>query len=213
MNITVVDHRGSEFSTSAQVLADAVKNSAFVAFYDAAAVEPDNEVRPLDWAVSTLLQAPIRRYAPLKDLFESDFQKWTACNQALQGLGPDVPLESEDAVGRRQNVKACFKAFMAPSGIGPSIAAKTLHKKRPQLIPVVDDFVCTVLTGRRGVSLGYSTITDVVFDSFRPQLLSNRDALRETSKLLGDESALSSARLLDIAIWMHADGNKADYGL
>jgi len=213
LNITIVDHRGSKFSTSVQVLADAVRRSAFVAFYDAAAVEPDNNVQPLDWAVSTLLQAPIRRYAPLRDLFEGDSEKWVECNKALRELGPDIPLESEAAVGRRETMKICFKSFMAPSGIGPSIAAKTLHKKRPRLIPVVDDFVSTVLTGRRGVSLRYSTITDVVFDAFRPQLLVNLDALKETSKALGDGFTLSSARLLDIAIWRHANDNKTRYGL
>jgi hypothetical protein len=106
-------------------------------------------------------------------------------------------------------VKSCFDAYMSLRGIGPSIAAKTLHKKRPQLIPVVDRYVATVLTGARRDA---PTITDVVFDYFRSQLLKNLNALDEAVEVLGD-LRLSKCRLLDILIWMHTDANKSKYGL
>jgi Family of unknown function (DUF6308) len=212
MYIVILDYCGEKHPMPAGEFAKWVKMEACVAFYDAAAVKHDNVMQPLDWAVSTLLQAPIRRYKPLQDLTRDSAQLWAECNQALEKLGKDIPLESDDALLKQGGVEACFKAFMAPVGIGPSIAAKTLHKKRPQLIPVIDDYVSTVLTGRRGGTLDESLITDVVFDTFRPQLLKNLHALGEVVKALGDLS-LSKCRLLDLAIWRHADAHKSKYGL
>lgn len=212
MNLEMHDYRGEGFALSVAELIEYVNSEAFVAFYDAAAVKHDNLMQPLDWAVSTLLQAPIRRYSPLQDLFASSSAQWAACNAALTSLGKDVPLENDAALKKRDEVEACFEAFMRPSGIGASIATKTLHKKRPQLVPVIDDYVATVLAGRRGASLGHSGVARIIYDNFRPQLLANIDPIDKVLAGLR-EITLTRCRVLDIAIWVYADRNRVAYGL
>jgi hypothetical protein len=187
MTLRITDHYGESYLCSANCIAEYIKEQAFVAFYDGAQVTQDNEMRPLDWAVSTLLAA----------------------------LGPDISLEHEESLQLREKVEAAFEAFMQPAGIKSSIAAKILHKKRPLLIPVIDDFVSTVLIGVRGYKLSARTITDIIFDRFRPQLLSNLPALHEVAGLLAGTRTppLSAIRILDIAIWRHADQHKKLYHL
>lgn len=214
ISITIIDYRGAKCSYPVTAIKKHINGSAFVAFYDLAAVAADNEMQPLDWAVSTLLQTPIRRYSAFESLWKDNKDIWVACNRALEQLGPDRPLEDVDSELLRGQVQATFRAFMAPPGIGPSIAAKTLHKKRPQLIPVIDNFVATVLSGRPGVTLDAASMTSIIFNDFRPQLLSNLYALRETSQqLLADGLSLSLIRIFDIAIWMCADKKRSEYGL
>jgi len=214
ISITIIDFRGARFSYPVTAIKEHINSSAFVAFYDQAAVAADNEMQPLDWAVSTLLQAPIRRYSAFESLRKDNNDQWVACNRALEQLGPDRPLEDVDSELLRGQVQAAFEAFMAPAGIGPSIAAKTLHKKRPNLIPVIDDFVSTALSGCRGVTLDAASMTSIIFNDFRPQLLLNLYALKETSQqLLADGLSLSLIRIFDIAIWMHADKRRSEYGL
>jgi hypothetical protein len=81
--IIITDHFGDSYWEPAHTFAAWVKTQAFVDFYDAATVKHDNVMQPLDWAVSTLLQAPIRRYSPLEKLAENSSRKWSDCNRAL----------------------------------------------------------------------------------------------------------------------------------
>lgn len=212
MNIRVRDHRGTPFKIPSRELADYINAAAFVAFYDAADIKVDNRMHPLDWAVSTLLQAPIRRYSPFVDLHMEDAAQWRACENSLRLLGKDIPLESEQAPARCAAVESCFKEFMTPAGIAVAIAAKTLHKKRPQLIPVVDDYVSRFFAGRPGSSLGWAGATRLIFDEFRPQLLANIEAIDEVALAL-DGFKLSRCRILDIAIWRHVHSSSRDYGV
>ncbi len=210
MELKITDHDGESYLYSANCIAEYIKEQAFVAFYDGAQVTQDNEMRPLDWAVSTLLAAPIRRYSAFETLWQDNGKLLNECNHALAALSPDIPLKHEESLQLRGKVEAAFDAFMQPAGIKSSIAAKILHKKRPLLIPVIDDFVSTVLIGVRGYKLSARTITDIIFDRFRPQLLSNLPALHEVASLLAGTRTppLSAIRILDIAIWRHADQHK-----
>jgi hypothetical protein len=213
MTISFTDYNNRQFSIATDDLLKIINSEAFVCFYDGAAVASDNNVQPIEWAVATLLQASIRRYQPFIDLVANNKSQWCMCNKSLELLGADLELESDEAMQRRDQMAACFDAFMRPNGIGASIAAKILHKKRPRLIPVMDNYVCTVLNGRSNRSLTGTNITDIIYEKFRPQLRNNRDPLKYVREHMIGGITLSSARLLDIAIWKHADGNKALYGL
>ena len=215
MTLRITDHYGKSYLCSANCIAEYIKNQAFVAFYDGAQIAQDNEMRPLDWVVSTLLAAPIRRYSAFETLWQDNGKLLNECNHALAALGPDISLEHEDSLQLREKVEAAFEAFMQPTGIESSIAAKILHKKRPRLIPVIDDFASTVLSGKRGYELSEKMVAGVIFDRFRPQLLSNLPALREVTSLLAGTPTplLSAIRILDITIWRHADQNRERYQL
>jgi Family of unknown function (DUF6308) len=196
-------------------LASLINEAAFVAFYDLAAVESDNSMSPLDWSVSTLLQAPIRRYDPFRALSEQGGRLLEECNQALAAVGDDVPLCSEKADAKQPAVRDCLAKFMSIPGIGPSIAAKTLHKKRPNLIPVIDDFVSTLLIDRRGSTLGADSMSRLIFETIRGQVgeRENAAALSEAASLLTDKRHLTAVRIFDIAAWTLADGHRDLYGL
>lgn len=82
------------------------------------------------------------------------------------------------------------------------------------LIPVVDDYLAWFLTGKRGTSLSHRSMTHIIFDQFRPQLIANLAALSDVrSRLNNPGLTLTNCRILDIAIWTHCDDNKLDYGL
>lgn len=212
MDIVITNKLGTEFAVGATNLAARINSAAFVRFYDGAAVRPDCVMTALDWSVSTLLQAPIRRYSPLVDLVADEDAHWKSCNSALTALGNDVPLHTDAADNKRDAVRDCFEAFMRPSGIGPSIAAKTLHKKRPMLVPVIDDYIVRVLAGPQRRQLTPLAITDIIFDSFKPLVVRNLAALQEVRSEL-DNKGMTDARILDIAIWFHADQNRGLYSI
>ena len=211
MDIVISDWQDQKFAYSAREVAEYINAQAFVVFYDGAQIAHDNEMHPLDWAVSTLLSAPIRRYSALETLWKNDKELLNNCNKALAALAPSVSLEHDDSQLLRPRIEAAFTVFMKPTGIGSSIAAKTLHKKRPQLIPVIDDYVSTVLSGVRGYDLSPKSITDVIFDRFRPQLVVNLPAIHEVESLLRETPYLSPVRILDIVIWRHADKHQDVY--
>lgn len=203
MNLQLRNHLGHEVEMDVDEFADWARAQAFVRMYDAADIARNNVMAPLDWSVSTLLQAPIRRYAPLSDLVKDSEMLWRRCNESLVDLGDDLPLSAADALSKRDLVQACFQAFMAPTGIGSSIAAKLLHKKRPQLIPVVDSRVARFLVGP-GRPQTAQDVTDTIFDHFRPLLCCNARALEYAARRLGDLH-LTPCRLLDMVIWRHVD--------
>lgn len=206
------DHTGQEFSYDACTIADRLNSSAFVRFYDAADVRSDNTMAPLDWSVPALLQAPIRRYALLKYLVADSGRAWQNCDDSLSILGSDVGLESEDSLPRRRHLQACLEAFMETPGIGASIATKILHKKRPALVPVIDNFVTSVLIGRRGFALDAEAVTALIYDVFRPHLLGSIAAVDDVVSRV-DQASLSRCRVLDFTVWAHAFDHRQAYGL
>ncbi len=191
-----------------------INTNPSVNFYDGSGVLTNSKLEPLDWAVSTLLQAPIRLNASFNDLLKKNRQMWIACEAALEEIPNDIPLRSAAALRQKGNIESAFKAFMSPKGIKSSIAAKILHRKRPELIPVIDDFVFRVLTdSKKGCTLTPNRMTSIIFENFRQQLIKNERELSEVAKLLNPPIFLSPVRILDIAIWKHADEHRADYGL
>ena len=122
--------------------------------------------------------------------------------QALRGIALDASLVGSDDTVPWPALRQLFDAFAGIRGVGLSKATKTLHRKRPALIPMLDSVVQKYLAdddpgaqapfGERALALvrGYKTDVD-----------RNRAALSTIRRQLGRGRELSEVRILDLLIW------------
>ena len=98
-----------------------------------------------------------------------------------------------------------FDAFADIRGVGFSKMTKTLHRKRPALIPMLDSVVQTYLTGddpEIGSSGSFGDRATLLVRSYKRDLDRNRAALREIQlELAGRDYRLTEVRILDLVIW------------
>lgn len=90
-----------------------------------------------------------------------------------------------------------WRALVKLPGVGPTKAGKLLARKRPSLVPIVDDVIATFLPpGDRGFWWG---LQEALVDSARRDRL---DALAEDIT-----PAPTTIRLLDVAVWMRCSNS------
>jgi hypothetical protein len=93
-----------------------------------------------------------------------------------------------------------FDAFADIRGVGFSKMTKTLHRKRPALIPMLDSVVQGYLGPPPSGSFG--TRATALVRSYKDDLDRNRAALRELKRELESrEYGLTEVRILDVLIW------------
>jgi len=99
-----------------------------------------------------------------------------------------------------------YGALSGLPGIGLARATKVLHKKRPRLIPILDDVVQRYLTAVDGpVSGDLATRGVSLTRSYQRELLDQLPILRLVSAgLAADGVVLSECRLLDIYLWAYS---------
>lgn len=98
-----------------------------------------------------------------------------------------------------------FDAFADIRGIGFSKMTKTLHRKRPALIPMLDSVVQTYLTrddpGTRS-SGAFGERATALVRSYKRDLDRNRSVLHEIQQELASRTyRLTEVRILDLLIW------------
>jgi hypothetical protein len=98
-------------------------------------------------------------------------------------------------------------------GVGLGKLTKFLHKKRPQLVPMLDSVVVRYLRSvdelpPAGTALG--ELATALTRSFKRDLDPNLDAVRAAQReLVARGYALSECRLLDLLVWEHAEPSGA----
>jgi uncharacterized protein DUF6308 len=96
-------------------------------------------------------------------------------------------------------------AFGGIRGVGLSKTTKTLHKKRPALIPILDSVVQAYLTASdpdRGPSESFGALAVGLVRQYKRDLDRNRRSLRELRRQLAKHShVLTEVRILDLLIW------------
>jgi hypothetical protein len=98
-------------------------------------------------------------------------------------------------------------------GIGLGKLTKFLHKKRPQLVPMLDTVVVRYLRSvddlpPAGTALG--ELATALTRSFKRDLDPNLDALRAVQRELAARGVeLTECRLLDLLVWKHAEPSGA----
>jgi hypothetical protein len=123
--------------------------------------------------------------------------------QALRVIAPDASLAGAASSVPWVPLKQLFDAFADIRGVGVSKMTKTLHRKRPALIPMLDSVVQTYLAGDdlgREASFGERALGLV--RGYKRDLDRNRAAVRAVQRELASRGyRLGEVRILDLLIW------------
>jgi Family of unknown function (DUF6308) len=125
--------------------------------------------------------------------------------RALRSVHADASLASSTSAIPWISLTQLFDAFADIHGVGFSKMTKTLHRKRPALIPILDSVVQTYLTkdapGTRFPGSFGKQASELV-RSYKRDLDRNRSGLREVQRELANRTyRLTEVRILDILIW------------
>jgi len=203
------------FELDPEVVARHISDScAFIHYYDQAAVAQDNRIAPLDWGVTSLLMGPVRTDDTFSVLAAQPNGRSgcpAAISAGLSRVPPSAKLTAADArESYGDGLSDLLAAICQVKGVGPSIATKLLHKKRPDLIPVVDSLVFEFYTGTRmpqSKSLAVGPVIDLILGRFRNDLISNSSEGQflggVRTRLLEDSiDFLTDVRVLEMSIWL-----------
>jgi hypothetical protein len=129
--------------------------------------------------------------------------------RALRKIHSDASLADSTSSIPWIPLTRLFDAFADIRGVGFSKMTKTLHRKRPALIPMLDSVVQAYLTrdehrtrssgsfGERGIAL---------VRSYKRDLDRNRSVLHEVQRELARRTyRLTEVRILDLLIWSVSD--------
>jgi uncharacterized protein DUF6308 len=95
-----------------------------------------------------------------------------------------------------------FGSFGEIRGVGFAKMTKTLHGKRPALIPILDSVVQEYLANDEPESPEFGERATALVRSYKQDLDRNRAALREVSHALARRGyELTEVRILDVLIW------------
>ena len=125
--------------------------------------------------------------------------------QALAQLDPDASLMDATSSIPWAPLTRLFDAFADIHGVGFSKMTKTLHKKRPALIPMLDSVVQEYLTRdlpKASSPASFGERATALVRSYKQDLDRNRSALQELQRELARRGyQLTEVRILDIVIW------------
>ena len=125
--------------------------------------------------------------------------------RALRKIDPDASLAGAAGSIPWAWLTRLFDAFADIRGVGFSKVTKTLHRKRPALIPMLDSVVQAYLASddpatRSSGSFGEQATALV--SSFKRDLDRNRSALHETQQELASRGhRVTEVRIFDLLIW------------
>jgi uncharacterized protein DUF6308 len=130
--------------------------------------------------------------------------------EALGQLDPDASLMDATSSIPWTPLTRLFDAFADIHGVGFSKMTKSLHKKRPALIPMLDSFVQEYLTRdlpRTSSPASFGERATALVRSYKHDLDRNRSALQEIQRALAERGyQLTEVRILDLLIWSVSAG-------
>jgi hypothetical protein len=116
-----------------------------------------------------------------------------AFDASLVGSGESVPWLA---------LRQLFDAFAGIRGVGLSKATKTLHRKRPALIPMLDSVVQKYLEDDDpGAQAPFGERALALVRGYKSDVDRNRAALSTLRRDLGRGREFSEVRILDLLIW------------
>ena len=121
----------------------------------------------------------------------------------LRGISPGSSLAGASRSIPWSALTGLFEAFAGIRGIGLSKVTKTLHPKRPALIPMLDSVVRAYLEkDELGGSASFGEQAMALVRGYKGDLDRNRGPLRGLQReLAGRGYQLTEVRILDILIW------------
>jgi Family of unknown function (DUF6308) len=122
--------------------------------------------------------------------------------RALGAIAVETSLTGPDDTLPWRALRQLFDAFAGIRGIGLSKATKTLHRKRPALIPMLDSVVQKYLADDDpGTQAPFGERALALVRGYKSDLDRNRVALSSLRREIGRSRELSEVRILDLLIW------------
>jgi hypothetical protein len=121
--------------------------------------------------------------------------------RALRTIAPNASLAARDVPWAQ--LRELFDAFADIRGVGASKMTKTLHRKRPALIPILDSVVQRYLADDDpGAPAAFGERALALVRGYKRDLDRNRAALRTVHRQLARGGhGLTEVRILDLLIW------------
>lgn len=117
----------------------------------------------------------------------------------LCDIDPSVAIWADDAEPAIQAADRLWHVLKGINGIGPVIAGKLLARKRPRLVPILDERVDKYFNpplgkfwGTLQAALREAGLPDMIESALRPDTLRGSEI----------EAKVTTIRLLDVAVWM-----------
>jgi hypothetical protein len=130
--------------------------------------------------------------------------------RALRRIPPGTSLAGDASSIPWLPLTRLFDAFAGIRGVGFSKMTKTLHPKRPALIPMLDRVVQAHLLRDEPAASGPRSFGEeavALVRSYKRELDANRSALRAMQRELARrDHLLSEVRILDLVIWSVSAG-------
>lgn len=168
--------------------------------YDLLDIAQDNSLNDLDILAANNIRAQMdgRAFLSLK-------RNRAKIEAALKSLPVDVALD-DPWLDEQSMWKAIENAYLAcwDEHVRQARITKVLHKKRPQLIPLIDSVVVIgrYYEGYPGPKVGVPGMMGVS-QRIRQDMMRNAGPLRELQKALEErEINLTRVRVFDILLWM-----------
>ncbi len=183
-----------------------------IGIYDEVETDP-HAVAPLDLTVPTLLGAPVDFQAIVQALGIGGLRKrLTQVSAILLELPTAVDLwEWPNAADNVDRVTRLYAACALPT-FGPSQITKLLHRKRPRLLPIVDE-TC-IWPAWSDVDPAGWTVDELARITFgiRATLSRQPGALQDLRRLADElgppTDRLSTLRLYDLLAWTRIEGTQ-----
>ena len=122
--------------------------------------------------------------------------------RALRAIALDASLVGSGVTVPWPALRELFDAFAGIRGVGLSKATKTLHRKRPALIPMLDSVVQKYLADDDpGAQAPFGERALGLVRGYKSDLDRNRTALSALRREVGRVRKLSEVRILDLLIW------------
>jgi hypothetical protein len=172
--------------------------------YDSALVRADAEWRREDAQIANRIGA--RMSSREIDALMGRSQQ---IEHALTRIPGDASLADSADTIPWVALHALYAAFGDILGIGLAKATKALHKKRPELIPLLDSFVARYLRSVEQIPVGsFADDALALTRSYKVDLDANVDTLLSVQHGLNEQGyTLSLCRILDLYTWAYAGDN------
>ena len=122
--------------------------------------------------------------------------------RALRAIALDASLVGSSDTVPWLALRQLFDAFAGIRGVGLSKTTKTLHRKRPALIPMLDSVVQKYLADDDpGAQAPFGERALALVRGYKSDVDRNRAALSTIRRQLGRGRELSEVRILDLLIW------------
>ena len=175
------------------------------AYYDGIPSSEPNRITPMDVLVSNAVNSNVNTADKMKDVHSGLAR---ACNPILSMIPEQASLIDplNEPLVRRLLRAACSVRFVLLP-----VATKVLHRKRRNLIPMLDNVVLRYYEGESGVATAQAkreapAVGMSALRKFRADLRSCRPALTDLTNHLALRGIyLSDLRVLEASIWMETE--------